>query len=434
MALNVETISKLERRITITVPLQPLEAQIRQRLNQMSRTAKFAGFRPGKAPMGVVNQHYGDQVRDEVYSSAVEKSFGDAVEEAKLRVAGYPNIEHKPFEAASVNLEYTATFEVFPEVTIVDLAKIKIERPVLEVGEADVKNTLDVLVKQRVSYVPVKRAAKKGDRINVTLTASVDGKEVESTGDTGIDLVLGDAGRVASFDEHLTGGKAGASKKFEISYPADHNPAQLAGKTVAYEVNYISVSEPRYPELDADFAKSLGIEDGDVAKMKAEITESLKQEVEKRVNAKVKEQVFQALVDQADFEIPRVLLGTEINRMMETTAQNLKQRGADLGAIKLEPSMFEEQAKRSTKLRLILGELINKNGLHANAEQVRAMVDVFSQSFERPADVVTWYYADPKRLDEPAALATEENAVAWVLAKAKVSDKKVKFDDLMGNV
>lgn len=433
MALNVETISKLERRITITVPLQPLEAQIRQRLTQMSRTAKFAGFRPGKAPMGLVNQHYGDQVRDEVYSSAVEKSFGDAVDEAKLRVAGYPNIEHKPFEAASVNLEYTATFEVFPEVAIGDVSKIKIERPQLEVGEADVKNTLDVLVKQRVSYVPVKRAAKKGDRVHVTLKASVDGKEVESTGDNGIDLVLGDAGRVASFDEQLAGGKAATTKKFEISYPADHNPAQLAGKTVAYEVNYLSVSEPIYPELDANFAKSLGIEDGDVAKMKAEITESLKQEVEKRVSAKVKEQVFQALVDAADFEIPRVLLGSEINRMMETTMQNLKQRGADLSAIKLEPSMFEEQAKRSTKLRLILGELINANGLHANADQVRAMVDVFSQSFERPADVVTWYYADPKRLDEPAALATEENAVAWVLAKAKVSDKKVKFDDLMGN-
>ncbi len=433
MALNVETISKLERRITITVPLQPLEAQIRQRLTQMSRTAKFAGFRPGKAPMGLVNQHYGDQVRDEVYSSAVEKSFGDAVEEAKLRVAGFPNIEHKPFEAASVNLEYTATFEVFPEVKIADLAKIKIERPVLEVGEADVKNTLDVLVKQRVSYVPVKRAAKKGDRVNVTLKASVDGKEVESTGDTGIDLVLGDAGRVASFDEQLAGGKAGAAKKFEIAYPADHNPAQLAGKTVAYEVNYVSVAEPSYPELDADFAKSLGIEDGDVAKMKAEITESLKQEVAKRVSAKLKEQVFQALVDNADFEIPKVLLGTEINRMMETTTQNLKQRGADLNTIKLEPSMFEDQAKRSAKLRLILGELINSNGLHANADQIRAMVDVFSQSFERPADVVTWYYADPKRLDEPAALATEENAVTWVLAKAKVSDKKVKFNDLMGN-
>jgi trigger factor len=261
----------------------------------------------------------------------------------------------------------------------------------------------------------------------------LDGNEVESTGDNGIDLVIGEAGRMAEFDEQLAGGKAGSTKKFDITYPADHNPAQLAGKTVTYEVNFVTVSQPKFPEIDADFAKSLGIEDGDIEKMKAEIAESLKQEVEKRVSAKVKEQVFQALVDSADFEIPRVLLGTEINRMMQTTEQNLKQRGADLSNIKLEPAMFEDQAKRSTKLRLILGELINTNGLHANADQVRAMVDVFAQSFERPSEVVTWYYADPKRLDEPSALATEENAVAWVLSKAKVTDKKVKFDDLMGN-
>lgn len=433
MALNVETLSNLERRITISVPLQPLEAQIKQRLNQVARTAKFSGFRPGKAPMGLVNQHYGNQVRDEVYSAAVEKSFGEAVDEAKLRVAGFPNIQHKPFDAASENLEYTATFEVFPEVVVGDLSKVKIERPVLEVGEADVKKTLDVLVKQRVKFEPVKRAAKKGDRVNVTLKAFIDGEEVESTGDNGIDLVLGEAGRMAAFDDELTGGKTGATKKFDITYPEDHNPAQLAGKTVGYEVTFVSVSQPVLPEIDADFAKSLGVEDGDVEKMKAEVAESLKQEVAKRVSAKLKEQVFQALVDSADFDIPRILLETEINRMMQTTQQNLKQRGADLANIQLEPGMFEDQAKRSTKLRLILGELINTNGLHANADQVRAMVDVFSQSFERPADVVTWYYADSKRLDEPAALATEENAVNWVLSQAKVTDKKVKFDDLMGN-
>lgn len=433
MALNVETLSNLERRITISVPLQPLEAQIKQRLNQVARTAKFSGFRPGKAPVGLVNQHYGNQVRDEVYSAAVEKSFGEAVDEAKLRVAGFPNIQHKPFDAASENLEYTATFEVFPEVVVGDLSKVKIERPVLEVGEADVKKTLDVLVKQRVKFEPVKRAAKKGDRVNVTLKAFIDGEEVESTGDNGIDLVLGEAGRMAAFDDELTGGKTGATKKFDITYPEDHNPAQLAGKTVGYEVTFVSVSQPVLPEIDADFAKSLGVEDGDVEKMKAEVAESLKQEVAKRVSAKLKEQVFQALVDSADFDIPRILLETEINRMMQTTQQNLKQRGADLANIQLEPGMFEDQAKRSTKLRLILGELINTNGLHANADQVRAMVDVFSQSFERPADVVTWYYADSKRLDEPAALATEENAVNWVLSQAKVTDKKVKFDDLMGN-
>ena len=433
MALNVETLSNLERRISISVPLQPLEAQIKQRLNQVARTAKFSGFRPGKAPMGLVNQHYGNQVRDEVYSAAVEKSFGEAVDEAKLRVAGFPNIQHKPFDAASETLEYTATFEVFPEVVVGDLSKVKIERPVLEVGEADVKKTLDVLVKQRAKFEPVKRAAKKGDRVNVTLKAFIDGEEVESTGDNGIDLVLGEAGRMATFDDELIGGKTGATKKFDITYPEDHNPAQLAGKAVGYEVTFVSVSQPVLPEIDADFAKSLGVEDGDVEKMKAEVAESLKQEVAKRVSAKLKEQVFQALVESADFEVPRILLETEINRMMQTTEQNLKQRGADLANIKLEPAMFEDQAKRSTKLRLLLGELINTNGLHANADQVRAMVDVFSQSFERPADVVTWYYADHKRLDEPAALATEENAVSWVLSQAKVTDKKVKFDDLMGN-
>lgn len=433
MALKVETISKLERRMTITIPLQPLEEQIQQRLKQMSRTAKFAGFRPGKAPIGLVAQQYGTQVRDEIYSGAVEQSFGNAVEENKLRVAGYPNIEHKPFNSASEILEYTATFEVFPDVTYADLSSLMIERPTLEVGDADVQKTLDVLVKQRVSFEPVKRAAKKGDRIHVILRATIDGKEVESTGDAGIDLVLGEAGRVESFDDQLAGAKAGSSKQFDITYPADHSPEQLAGKTVTYDIQYTSVAQPKLPELDADFAKSLGIEDGDVGKMKSEITISLHQEVEKRVSAKVKEQVFQALVDSADFEIPRVLLGTEIKRMMETTEQNLKQRGADLSNIKLEPAMFEDQAKRSTKLRLILGELINTNGLHASADQIRAMVEVFSQSFERPAEVITWYYADPKRLDEPSALATEENAVAWVLSKAIVNDKKVTFDELMGN-
>jgi trigger factor len=434
MALNVETLSALERRMTITVPLKPLHSQIEQRLKQIARTAKFPGFRPGKAPLGLVNQQYGNQVRDEIYSGAVEKSFGDAVEEQKLRVAGFPNIEHKPFDEASEALEYTATFEIFPEITLGDVSKLKIERPTLEVSDADVKKTLDVLVKQRVSYEPVKRASKKDDRVNVILKASVEGQEVETTADKGIDLVLGEPGRVPEFDEAIIGCKAGSNKSFEITYPADHASEKIAGKKVAYEVTVVSVSQPKYPEVDADFAKSLGVEDGDVEKMKAEIAESLKQEVAKRIKAKVKEQVFKSLVDSATFELPKVILSTEMNRMMETTLQNLKQRGADMSTIRLEPAMFEEQAKQSAKLRLILGDVINKNKLHATADQVRAMVDVFAQSFEKPSEVVTWYYADPKRLDEPAALATEENAVEWVLSQAKVTDKKVKFDELMGNV
>ena len=431
MAASVETISSLERRMTVKVPLAPLEGQIKQRLSQISRTAKFAGFRPGKAPLGLVNQHYGDQVRDEIYSQAVEASFGDAVQENKLRVAGFPNIEHKPFAEAATDLEYTATFEIFPEVKLGDLSKLKIEKPTLELTEADVEKTLDVLVKQRVSYEPVKRAAKKDDRVNVSLTASIDGQQVEDTAGKGMDLVLGEPGRMPAFDDALVGGKAGESKTFEIKYPKDHNPEQLAGKKVSYAVTFNSVSQPILPKIDAEFAKSLGVDDGDVKKMRVEVKLSLEQEADKRVKARVKEGVFQALITESKLEVPKTLIGVEINRMMQMTAQNLQQRGMNPKDIQLEPSMFEEQAKRSTTLRLILSEIVNTNKLQANAEQVRTVVDTFANSYEKPQELVDWYYADVKRLDEPAALATEENVVNWVLEKAKVTPKKIKFDELM---
>ena len=431
MAAAVETISNLERRVTIKVPLASLEGEIRQRLIQISRTAKVAGFRPGKAPVGLVNQHYGDQVRDEVYSKAVETSFTETVETNKLRVAGFPNIQHKPFAEAATDFEYVATFEVFPEVKLGDLSKLQIEKPSLDIADADVDKTLDVLLKQRVSYEPVKRAAKKEDRVNVSLKASIDGQQVEDTAGRGMDLVLGELGRMAEFDDGLVGGKAGESKTFDITYPENHNPAQLAGKKVTYEVMFNTVSQPVLPKIDSEFAKSLGVADGDVVKMRAEVKLSIEQEAEKRVKARIKENVFQALVAEAALDVPKSLIGAEINRMMQMTAQNLQQRGMAAKDIKLEPAMFEEQAKRSTALRLILSEAVNANKLQANADQVRAVVDTFANSYEKPQELVDWYYADVKRLDEPAALATEENVVNWVLEKAKVSAKKIKFDDLM---
>jgi trigger factor len=432
MAATVETISNLERRITVSVPLKPIEEEVTQRINRLARTAKLPGFRPGKVPMKLVYQQYGAQVRDEVFSGAVERTFTEAVQENKLRVAGYPNIEPKQSEGGE-HFEYVATFEVFPEFEIGDLSKVKIERPVLEIGEADVKKTTDVLLKQRATYEPVKRASKKGDKVNIALRALIDGNEVERTSEQGLDLILGEGGRVAEFDDQLIGNKVGSQKTFDISYPADHKPEQLAGKTVTYEVTFNTVQQAKLPELDADFARGLGVEDGDVEKMKAEIKQSLEQEVAKRVRAKVKEQVFQALIENVALELPKAIIEAETNRVMQATQNNLQQRGVDVSTVTLDPAMFEEQAKRNASLRLILSELVNKNSLQANAEQVRAMVDQFAQSFERPEDVVRWFYDDPKRLDEPASLATEENVVNWVLQSAKVSDKKVKFDDLMGN-
>ncbi|MCB5184452.1 trigger factor [Methylobacillus gramineus] len=433
MQATVETISNLERRMTVSVPVQSLEEEVAQRINRMARTVKLPGFRPGKVPLGMVRQQYGAQVRNEVLSDAVERSFNDAVEQNKLRVAGYPNIEHKPYAEADDKIEYIATFEVFPEVAIADLSKIKIERPVLELGEADVKKTIDVLLRQRATFEAVKRASKKGDKLNISLIASIDGAEVERTDANGLDLVIGEGGRFPAFEDELTGNKVGSNKVFEVAYPEGHKPEQLAGKTVSYDVTFNTVEQAKLPEFDADFARGLGVEDGDVEKMREEIKGSLKQEVEKRVRAKLKEQAFQALLDNSTLDVPKAFINAEIGRLIQATENNLKQRGVDLSNVNLEPALFEEQAQRNASLRLILSELVNANDLQANAQQVRAMVDVFAQSFERPADVVTWYYADVKRLDEPAALATEENIVEWVLKSAKVADKKVKFDDLMGN-
>jgi trigger factor len=433
MSASVETISNLERRMTITVPMEPIEQEINQRIARLSRTAKVPGFRPGKVPLKMAQQQYGAQVRDEVLSNAVERSFSDAVYENKLRVAGFPNIEHKPFVEAEGQFEYIATFEVFPEVALGDISKAEIERPLVDVTDADVKKTIEVLTKQRATYEPVKRAAKKGDAVNISLVAFVGGAEVERTNEQGLDLVLSEGGRVPEFDDNIVGNKAGSEKTFDITYPADHSVPQLAGKTVSYQVTLNSVSQAKLPEVDADFARSLGVDDGDVEKMRSEIKDSLTQEVAKRVTAKLKEQVFKVLVGNVVIELPKAVVGAEINRLMQMAQQNLQQRGVDLSNVSLEPSMFEEQAQRNATLRLVLSDLVNKNNLQANAEQVRAKVDEFSQGFEHPADVVRWYYEDPKRLDEPASLATEENVVTWVLGQVKVADKKIKFDDLMGN-
>jgi trigger factor len=432
MQATVETLSNLERRMTVSVPMKPIEEEVGQRLGRLARTVKMPGFRPGKVPMSLVQKNYGPQVFDEVISSTVERSFTEAVNQNKLRVAGYPSIEQKPSADTEGRFEFVATFEVIPEVEVGDLSAVSVERPAIEVSDADVARTIEVLQKQRATYEPVKRAAKKADKISVAFRAEIDGQEVESTNGNSIDLILGEDGRIAEFDDNLIGAKAGAAKKFEITYGEDNPSPQLAGKTVSYEVTVNAVAQIKLPELDAEFAKSLGIENGDIEKMRADIRESLEQEVNKRVRAKLKEQVFSALVAGVTVEVPRALVGMEINRLMQATRANLQQRGMDPAQVELEPGMFEDQAKRNVQLRLILGELVNKNELHATPEQVRAMVDEFAKSFEQPEEVVRWYYADPQRLDEPVALATEENVVNWVLERAKVSDKAVTFDELMG--
>jgi trigger factor len=432
MQATVENISNLERRLTVAMPLQPIEEEISKRLNGLARTAKMAGFRPGKVPFKMVVQQYGQQVRQEVISSKVEETFSDAVHQHDLKIAGYPSIEPKPLAENADNYEYVATFEVFPEVKIGDLSGIAIERPKLKVADADVDKTLEVLRKQRATFEAVERGAETGDSITIEFSSQIDGAQVENTNGQTISMLLGEEGRLEGFDKNIEGAKAGESRKFDLTFPADYHNEGLAGKTANYEVRIASVSAPKLPIVDADFARELGVEDGDVKKMRAEIKESLEQEVDKRIRAAVKSQVMTGLIDTVVVELPRSLITSETGRQFEAAQQGLQQRGVDLARVQLEPSMFEEQAARNVKLRLIMVELVRTNELQAKPEQIRATIDEYAKSFEQPDEVIAWYYADPQRLNEPAAMATEENVVAWVLERAKVADKKTSFDELMG--
>ena len=431
MATAVETLSNLERRITIKVPVEPLQKEMSSRFQRLTRTAKVPGFRPGKAPLKMIEQQYGSQIKEEVFAEAIETSFGQAIQENKLRVAGMPNIQHKPLNQVQDDFEYTATFEVFPEVTLADFKAASIEKPEAQITDKDVNKTIDVLLKQRAQFIESKDGASKGDRLTLTLTSFINDKQVETTGDKPIQIILGDDSRFAIFDDHLVGGKAGESKTFEVDYPETHNPKELAGKKVQYNVNFILIAKPKLPEVNAQFAQSLGVADGNVDKMREEIKQSLEQELNKRVKIKLKEQVFTHLLDSCKADLPKALINVEINRMAQSTYANLKQRGADLKQFKLEPSMFEEQAKKTCKLRLILAEIVEKNNLRASPDQIKAMVNEFALNFDDTDEAEKWFYAEPSRLEEPTALATETNVVEWFMKQCKVQNKKTTFDELM---
>ena len=431
MATSVETLSNLERRITVQVPVEPLQKEMSSRFQRLTRTAKVPGFRPGKAPLKMIEQQYGPQVKEEVFAEAIETSFGQAIQENKLRVVGMPNIQHKPLNQVKEDFEYTATFEVFPEVTLGDFKAISIDKPDAQITDKDVNKTIDVLLKQRAQFIESKEASAKGDRLTLTLTSFINEKQVETTGDKPIQIILGDDSRFAIFDDHLVGEKAGESKTFEVNYPETHNPKELAGKTVQYNVNFILIAKPKLPEVNAQFAQSLGVVDGNVDQMREEIKQSLEQELDKRVKIKLKEQVFTQLLDICKADLPKTLINVEINRMAQSTYANLKQRGADLKQFKLEPSMFEDQAKKTCKLRLILAEIVEKNNLRATADQIKAMVNEFALNFDDTEEAVQWFYAEPSRLEEPTALATEVNVVEWFMTQCKVQNKKTTFDELM---
>ncbi len=422
----------LERRIDMTVSVADIDRDVEVRLKKLSRTVKMAGFRPGKVPMKIVAQQYGSQARSEAIGAAVEKAFGDKVREQQLRVAGYPRIEAKDAAAAN-ELQFSAVFEVYPEIALGDVSAREIERPALTVGEAEVDKTIEVLRKQRTAYVPADRPVAAGDRLVIDFTGRRDG-EVFAGGEARDFTMMAGAGKMLpEFEAAVLGMKAGESKTFDLTFPADYHAKELAGAAVQFDVTVKSVDMPKLPEVDADFAKALGVADGDVAKMRAEVKANLEREVKKRLQARVKSQVMDALLAVNPIDVPKALVEAEAHQMAQVALHDLESRGMSSKNVPVEPSWFTEGAQRRVRLGLIVSEVVKANNLSAKPEQVRAIVDDFAETFEDPAEVVRWYYSQPQRLAEAEALAIENNVVEWVLSKAKVADKTVTFDELMGN-
>jgi len=433
MAAHLENIGSLERRLNISLPSAEIDGEIQSRLKRLARTVKMHGFRPGKVPLKVIAQQYSDQVRREVLGDALQKTFGDAIREQNLKIAGNPRFEPVTAGENTADVEFSATFEVYPEVALGDIAQASFERPATSVGEEEVDRTLEIMRKQRAVYEPVERAAAPGDRATIDFVGKSDGQEFEGGKGENVNVTLGEGRLLKDFEEQLVGLMPGADKSFEIRFPEDYHGKELAGKTATFDVKLKQVAEPRLPPVDAEFAKSLGVQDGNLDTMRKEITQNLEREVKRRVSVRLKDQIMQALIDTSTLEVPKSLVEQEIERMSASARQDLESRGVKTAGMEVPKDMFAAQAQRRVALGLILAEVVKAQGLQARPDQVRAMVEEQAQSYEEPAQVVKWYYQSPERLREVESMVLEENVIEWALRSARVEDKPIAFDELMGN-
>ena len=423
--------NELERRIDLSIAIADVEKEMDQRLKRMGKNMKMPGFRPGKVPFSIVRQQHGDQARHEVLSEELDRVFGETVTAQKMRVAGYPRIEAKSTDSTT-HLEFAAIFEVYPEFVPADMSTAEVERPVLEVTSAEVDKTLEILRKQRVSYEDAERPAASEDRVVIDFLGKKNGEPFTGGQASDYAFVLGQGTMLPDFEKAVEGARVGESKTFDLNFPADYFSVDLAGQTVQFEITVKQVQAPKLPEVDAEFAKGMGIADGDIAKMRAEIEGNLKREVKRRIDARIKDQVMDALIKANQIATPGALIEMEIQRLMQAARQDMEQRGMKVNEMPLQPEWFADQAKRRVTLGLILAELVKSENLLATPEQVRAMVEENAQSYEHPEEVIRWYYAQPQRLGEVEGLVIESNVVEWVLGKAKVTDKPAVFDELMG--
>lgn len=430
MQMTLETLGQLERRLHVAVPKAQIEGEIQKRLAQLAKTAKVPGFRPGKVPFKMVAQQYGPQVRSDVISDTVQASLNDAIRTQNLRVAGYPRIEPKQ-DVADDQFEFSAVFEVYPEIKLGDLSSVTITRPVVEVTPVEVERTIEILRQQRARYEPVMRPMQKGDRAIVDFTGTIDGAEFPGGQARDFAIVLGEGKMLPEFEVALAGMEPGATKSFGLTFPADYHGKEVAGRNAEFNLTLKSLAEPHLPPIDAEFAKNFGIASGSLDELRAEIATNLGVELRRKIEVLLKDQVMKALQSRAELVVPKSLVELEAQSLRDRAIAELKNRGVNTEELELTPEVFRPRAEERVAFSLILNEIVRQHQLHARPEQVRLLVEEAAQSFEQPEAVIRWHYEQAERLNEFQIRAVERNVIDWVLQHARVEDQPTAFSTLM---
>ena len=433
MAVTIETLEKLERKMTLSLPMEVINNEVETRLKRLARQVKMDGFRPGKVPMNVVAQRYGYSVQYEVMNDKVGEAFAVAANEAQLRVAGAPRISEKD-GGTDGELLFDAVFEVYPDVKIGDLSEAEVERLSTEVGEEAIDKTVDILRKQRRTFAQraMDAAAQDGDRVTIDFEGKIDGEPFAGGKANGFQFLVGEGQMLKEFEDAVRGMKVEESKTFPLNFPADYHGADVAGKTADFLVTVHKIEAAHLPEVNEAFAKSLGIADGTVEGLRADIRKNLEREVKFRLQARNKAAVMDALVAKAELDLPKAIVQSEVERLVQGARADLKQRGMkDADTAPIPEEMFVPQAERRVRIGLVLAELVKLNNLEAKPEQIQAHVEELASSYEKPADVVRWYTGDKRRMAEVEAVVIENNVTEFVLSKVKVNTKSIGFEELM---
>ncbi|MGN0921326.1 MAG: trigger factor [Cellvibrio sp.] len=431
MQVSLETTSGLERRLTVGVPAEQVENEIEKRLQQAARTVSIKGFRKGKVPLSVVKQRFGAGVRQEVVGEVISRSFYEAAVKENVKPAGQPSIEPKQL-AAGKDLEYVATFEVYPTVELSDLSAFEIKRAKAEVTEADIDNMISVLRKHQATWKAVDRAAQNDDQVNINFVGTKDGVEFAGGKADNQNLVLGSGSMIPGFEEGILGLKAGEQKTIEVTFPEDYQSEELKGAKAEFAITVNSVSEPELPELNEEFFKKFGVEQGGLEQFRKDVAANMARELNNALKAKVKLQVMDALLASHSVEVPKALVANEIEVLRNQMMQRFggQRQNFDIKSL-LPDTMFEEEAKRRVSLGLIVGEIVKTAQLKPEVERVNALIAEIASTYQEPEEVIQYYKSNRELMAGVESAALEDQVVDHILAAAKVSDEETSYEEVM---